>query len=36
VPDFRAHLTGRVAWVAHVHPAKGAKLASMLALVSWD
>jgi RNA-directed DNA polymerase len=35
VADFRAHLTGRVAWVAHVHPAKGSELAALLARVTW-
>ena len=33
---LRAHLTGRVAWVAQVHPAKGARLAALLAAVDWD
>jgi RNA-directed DNA polymerase len=29
-PDFAAHLTGRVAWVAHGHPARAAKLHHLL------
>jgi RNA-directed DNA polymerase len=36
VADFRAHLTGRVAWVAHMQPAKGAALAALLAQVNWS
>jgi RNA-directed DNA polymerase len=30
-PDFAAHLTGRVAWVAHSHPSRAAKLHRLLA-----
>jgi hypothetical protein len=30
-PDFAAHLAGRVAWVAHRHPARAAKLHRLLA-----
>jgi RNA-directed DNA polymerase len=29
-PDFAAHLAGRVAWMAHRHPARAAKLHSLL------
>jgi RNA-directed DNA polymerase len=29
-PDFAAHLAGRVAWVAHRHPARAAKLHDLL------
>ena len=29
-PDFEAYLTGRVAWVAHRHPARAAKLQGLL------
>ncbi len=32
---LRQHLTGRVAWVAQVHPARGARLAALLADVDW-
>lgn len=35
-PDFRAHLVGRVAWVAQVDPAQGARLARMLNQVDWS
>jgi RNA-directed DNA polymerase len=31
-PDFAAHLTGRVAWIAHGHPARAAKLHRLLEL----
>ena len=30
LPDFAAHLTGRVAWAAHRHPARSAKLHDLL------
>jgi len=29
-PDFAAHLAGRVAWVAHRHPTRAAKLHRLL------
>ena len=29
-PDFAAHLTGRVAWIAHRHPSRAAKLHRLL------
>jgi len=29
-PDFAAHLAGRVAWMAHHHPARAAKLHNLL------
>ena len=29
-PDFAAHLGGRVAWMAHHHPARAAKLHGLL------
>jgi hypothetical protein len=32
---LRQHLTGRVAWVAQVHPARGQRLAALLAAVDW-
>jgi RNA-directed DNA polymerase len=31
----RAHLTGRVAWVASLNPARGAKLRARLAAIDW-
>ena len=35
-PDFRAHLTGRVAWVASVNPKRGRRLQELLARVVWE
>lgn len=35
VPDFRAHLAGRVSWVSMVAPARGAKLAALLERIRW-
>ncbi len=35
VPDFRAHLQGRVAHLAHVHPARGARLRAMFESIAW-
>jgi hypothetical protein len=34
-PDFRAHLAGRVAYVAAVNPARGARLRSMFDRIPW-
>jgi RNA-directed DNA polymerase len=34
-PDFRAHLTGRVAWVESVNPARGRKLRAKLDAITW-
>jgi hypothetical protein len=34
-PDFRAHLEGRIAWVAATNPEKGARLRLMLASIDW-
>ncbi len=36
VPDFRAHLLGRIAWVESLHPGRGAKLRSEFARIAWD
>jgi retron-type reverse transcriptase len=36
VPDFEAHLRGRVAWVGSVNPRRGAKLRRQFAAVNWD
>ena len=36
VPDFRAHLLGRIAWVQSLHPARGAKLRSQFARIDWE
>lgn len=35
-PAFEAHLRGRVSWVAQHDPAKGARLAQLLAAVDWE
>jgi len=35
LPDFRAHLTGRVAHLAHINPARGAKLHHLLMQIPW-
>ncbi|MEP6863152.1 MAG: reverse transcriptase family protein [Deltaproteobacteria bacterium] len=35
VADFRAHLQGRVSWVASVDARKGARLAAELARITW-
>lgn len=34
-PDFRAHLTGRIAWVASVNPVRGAKLQALAERIDW-
>jgi hypothetical protein len=34
--NFRAHLMGRVAWVASVHPARGKRLHELLAQIVWE
>ena len=34
--DFRAHLAGRVAYLASVNPAKGRKLAATFARIDWN
>jgi RNA-directed DNA polymerase len=34
--DFRAHLRGRIAWVASLDPAKGARLRAIFDQVHWD
>jgi len=36
VPDFRAHLLGRIAWVESLNPARGAKLRDRFARIAWD
>lgn len=35
VPDFRAHLRGRIAWVEHVSPQKGARLREIFERIRW-
>lgn len=34
-PHFRAHLEGRIAWVASVNPARGARLRALFQRISW-
>ena len=36
VPDFRAHLLGRVAHVAAVHAERGRKLRALFDRINWD
>ena len=36
VPDFRAHLLGRIAWVASLNPARGEKLRRRFDQIAWD
>jgi RNA-directed DNA polymerase len=33
--DYRAHLRGRIAWIAATHPARGARLLDMWERISW-
>ncbi|SMH50330.1 RNA-directed DNA polymerase [Rathayibacter oskolensis] len=35
VPDFGAHLLGRIAWVAAVNPARGARLRALFDAIVW-
>ncbi len=35
VPDLRSHLQGRVAWVASLNPARGARLQALLERIDW-
>ena len=35
VPDFRAHLRGRVAWVSAVNPTRGARLLAAFERIDW-
>lgn len=34
-PDFRAHLSGRVGWVEHIHPSRGARLREIFDGIEW-
>ena len=34
-PDFRAHLAGRIAWVAAVNPARGDRLRAAFDRIAW-
>jgi RNA-directed DNA polymerase len=35
-PEFRAHVLGRISWVASLHPARGARLLERFERVDWD
>jgi RNA-directed DNA polymerase len=34
-PDFRAYLSGRIAYVAMIHPMRGSKLWSIFDRIDW-
>jgi hypothetical protein len=36
VADFRGHLLGRIAWVAALNPARGARLRAMFDAIAWE
>lgn len=36
VPDFRAHLLGRISWAEALHPARGRKLRELFAQIDWS
>jgi hypothetical protein len=36
VPDFRAHLLGRISWVESLNPARGARLRAAFNGIDWD
>lgn len=36
VPDLRAHLLGRIAWVESLNPARGVKLRERFARIDWE
>ena len=36
VPDFRAHLLGRIAWVEQLHPEHGKKLRRQFNHIDWN
>jgi RNA-directed DNA polymerase len=36
VPDFHAHLLGRIAWVASLNPQRGEKLRRQFAAIDWS
>jgi hypothetical protein len=36
VPDFRAHLLGRIAWAEQLGPTRGARLRQAFAQIAWD
>jgi RNA-directed DNA polymerase len=36
VPDFRAHLRGRIAWLSSLHPQRGARLRERFERIAWE
>jgi hypothetical protein len=36
LPDFRAHLLGRIGWFRHLHPERGARLLDLFARINWN
>jgi hypothetical protein len=36
VPELRAHVLGRISWVASLHPARGARLRERFDRVDWE
>jgi hypothetical protein len=36
LPDFRAHLLGRIGWFHHLRPERGARLLELFARINWD
>jgi RNA-directed DNA polymerase len=36
IPDFRAHLLGRISWVGSLHPGRGRKLRDLYERVVWE
>lgn len=36
VPDFRAHLLGRITWIEALNPTRGEKLRRQFAAITWD
>lgn len=35
LPNFRAHLLGRIGWFHHLHPERGARLLDLFARIDW-
>jgi hypothetical protein len=35
-PDFRAHLLGRIAWIAQTHATRGERLRQLFARIDWS
>jgi hypothetical protein len=36
VPDFRSHLRGRIGWMTHVNPGRGARLRTLYDRIDWS